>query len=154
MKVTALDTEIAAGDFDDVGATPYSDTVMSYANWTLSIYNDFTLNSIAISALQAAVDGDGKFKIGVRNANYDVAGVAPAWSAPTTPKTVLGTFYSGNAFGKPRLVVTHIPVVTPAPGGFAGLPLQIILARLPIIGRQFRFPRDKYKFNEWGTSHN
>ena len=57
---------------------------------------------------QAAIDIAGVSKFGVRNANYDVAAVAPTWAvgSPTTSTTAKGPDTVGTT-QDPKLVVTY-----------------------------------------------
>ena len=97
----ALNTSLAGGDFDSLGATAFS-TAITYANWTAGAYKDFALNASGI----AAISKTGVSKFGARNANYDVAAVAPTWSA--TKYALLGICMAEYGSGyKPKLVVTY-----------------------------------------------
>jgi len=80
QSAPAADNTIVAGDFDSLGSTSYSD-VITYANWTVSAYNNFLLNVAGLAALNVAIAAADKFRIGTRNANYDVAAVSPTWVA-------------------------------------------------------------------------
>lgn len=73
----ASNTALVAGDFDSLGTTPFCDTPITYANWSITGYNDFVLNAAGL----AAISKGGITKFGVRNANYDVAGTPPTWTA-------------------------------------------------------------------------
>lgn len=107
----ASNTAVVGGDFDSLGTTPFCDTPITYANWkTASPYwNDFDLNAAGI----AAIDKAGVSKFGTRNANYDVAATAPAWTASGTHR--VQAYFSEQGTGyKPTLVVTYtLPIVAP-----------------------------------------
>ncbi len=103
----ATDTDLIASDFATVASTPFCDTVITYANWDTSGFNDFILNTAGLSALNTAVVGDGILKLGLRNANYDVAGVAPSPWASTRAAGVRGTFAEQGVGFLPKLVVTY-----------------------------------------------
>lgn len=79
----ASNTAVAAGDFDSFGTTPYCDTPVTYAN--LNVFSPpstfgtviFDFNPAGLLAISLT----GVTKIGLRNANKDVAGVAPTWGS-------------------------------------------------------------------------
>ena len=98
----AINTALVSGDFDSLGSTPFCDTPITYANWSITGYNDFTLNASGI----AAISKTGITKFGVRNANYDVAGVMPTW---TNYKWSYLFFYDADrgTVYKPKLVVIY-----------------------------------------------
>lgn len=99
----ASNTGLVAADYSQVGTTPYCDTPITYAGFSVTGYNDFTLNAAGI----AAISKTGVTKLGFRNANYDVADVAP--SNPTADRIAyLGCYFAeqGNGY-KPKLVVTY-----------------------------------------------
>lgn len=101
----ASDTGLVAGDYDSLGNTPFCDTPITYASWQANGtagWNDFILNSDGI----ATISRTGITKLGLRNANYDVAGSAPAWTS------ILSTYMRGylaedSGGRKPRLVITY-----------------------------------------------
>jgi len=105
-------TDIIAGDYEEgVGKCFYSDTILcntaiTYANWKVAdpFWNDFVLNAAGL----ANISKTGVSKFGIRNANYDVAGIAPDWGADQT--TLLTGYASEQGAGfKPKLVVTYTP---------------------------------------------
>ncbi len=102
----ASNTDVAAGDFDSIGTTPYCDTPVTYAGFSVTGYNAFTLNAAGLAALQTAADGDNIFKIGARNANYDVANSAPPYVAAAMSYIVVYAADTGGAT-LPKLVVTY-----------------------------------------------
>jgi len=70
----ASDTTLANTDYAQIGSTALS-TAITYANWSTSGYNSFVLNDMSV------ISKTGKTKLGLRNANYDVANSAPTWSS-------------------------------------------------------------------------
>ncbi len=64
----ATNDDIIAGDYDSLGTTAFSD-VITYAAWDTAGWNTFTLNAAGL----AAISKTGVTKLGIRNANYDVA---------------------------------------------------------------------------------
>ena len=88
-------------DFATLESTPFCDTPITYANWTISGWNEFILNAAGI----AAISKTGITKLGVRNANYDVAASAPTWSS--VKGSGLVWYASEQASGKkPELIIT------------------------------------------------
>ena len=112
----ASNTALAAGDFDSLGSTPFS-TAISYADWLISTtspyWNNFVLNAAGLAALQTAYEGDGILKLGARNANYDVSGTPPTWTAGGQSYLIAYSADQGAGY-KPKLVVTYTvpPTVT------------------------------------------
>lgn len=99
-------TDIIAGDFDTLGFIPYCDTPISYAAWSLVGYNDFILNAAGL----AAISKTGITKLGTRNANYDVAGVAPPnWANQQSSYLYCYTADKGGGY-RPKLVITYITI--------------------------------------------
>ena len=107
----ATDTDLVTSDFATVASAPFCDTAITYANWDTADFNAFILNTAGISALNTAVAGDSILRLGLRNANYDVAGVPPTW-ASNKAAGVRGTFAEQGVGYIPKLVVTYgIPAV-------------------------------------------
>jgi len=98
----ASDIVLEAGDFDSLGATPFCDIPIAYDNWSLTDYNIFTLNVAGI----AAISKTGVTKLGLRNANYDVAVVKPTWLGGYTTRIVGCAAEKGDDF-RPRLTITY-----------------------------------------------
>ncbi len=100
----ASNTVLAAADYAKAkwGTTALS-TAKVIADWNTSGYNNFTLNSAGLSV----ISNTGLTKLGVRNANYDVAE-----TAPTHPGSRLSSYYGadfsekGTGY-KPKLVITY-----------------------------------------------
>lgn len=98
----ASNTALDAGDFDSLGSTEFA-TSIAYADWSIVGYNDFTLNASGL----AAISKTDISKFGARNANYDVANVAPNWVSGGYSGF---SFYFADQTGvtkDPRLVVTY-----------------------------------------------
>ena len=98
----ASNTAIAAGDFDSYGSTPFSSAI-TYASWSTSAYNDFSLNADGI----ANITKGGVSKFGARNANRDVANSAPTWG--NTLSAYVDGYFSDNTgtANDPKLVVIY-----------------------------------------------
>lgn len=97
----ASNTSLAASDFSNVGNVSQTGAPIAYASWA-SAYNDFVFNSTGIGNIA----GQGISKFSARNANYDVAGVAPTWSSLL--RSNLAGFFSDQtgSSNDPKLVVT------------------------------------------------
>lgn len=113
----ASNTAVANGDYQQVGSTEFS-TSISYAAFSTTGYNNFALNASGL----AAISKTSVSKFGARNANYDVANVAPATTVNGT--TRLGGNYADatGTTNDPKLVIEH----TAAAGGSAPLQEEII----------------------------
>jgi hypothetical protein len=97
----ASNTALASGDFDSLGTTAFCDTPVTYANWNQA-YNDFPFNATGI----ATINKTGVSKFGAREAKYDAANSAPAWS--NQANSYFGVFFAEKGTGyKPKLVVTY-----------------------------------------------
>lgn len=101
-------TGLTGTDFATLGSTPFCNTPITYVNWDTDGWNDFILNATGI----AAISKTGITKLGLRNANYDVAGVTPAWS------DTLNSYFSfvsadtaGDPTRIPKLTINHTDVV-------------------------------------------
>ena len=103
----ASNTALVAADYSTGGTTAYA-TALTYASITTSAYNDFTLNATGLGA----IDKTGITKFCGRNANYDVAGVAPANHDQnrTSRRVIVSTADAAGTGQDPKLVVTHTPV--------------------------------------------
>ena len=104
----AADNALANADYGQTGATAYCDTPITYANFNVAspAYQDFVFNATGIAAVQTAVDAATKvFRLSLKNANKDVANVAPTNTTNETSMTIesadKGTTY------RPRLVITY-----------------------------------------------
>ncbi len=107
----ASEDEIVAADYGTLGVDAYCDTPIEYADWEVGDPgnpNVFAFNaSPGLVAVQAAVDGDGFLRLGMRCANYDVSGVEPARGVGLGSNLL--AHWSGDGVGyKPKLVVTYI----------------------------------------------
>lgn len=116
----ASNIALVAGDFDSFGNTPLSNAIPMIGGWNGSGSNTFTFNAAGIAAVLAAIAGDGILKLGLRNANYDVAGVAPAWKYSATGLSSNFNFYIAEQGGtaRPKLTINFLegaPVVTTNP---------------------------------------
>jgi hypothetical protein len=97
----ASDTALEAADYTRLGTTAFSSDI-TYANWSVSGYNDFLLNSSGI----ASIANTGVSKFGFRNANYDVANSAPAWAYSANSGMAAYAAEQGAGY-KPKLAVTY-----------------------------------------------
>jgi len=114
----AADDELANGDFQTIGTTPYCDAAIGYAVWAVA-YNDFTLNATG----RAAISKTGVSHFGFRDVVYDAGGTVPNWVY--TGVSNLNVYYSNNGTNKPKLVVTHsAPIVLPTVTTQAGTNIE------------------------------
>jgi len=104
----ASNTDLVAGDFDSLGSVAYA-TAITYAAWSTSGYNDFTLNASG----KGAISKTGVSKFGTRDAKYDVSGTPPSpWASDDI--SYLQNYYAEQGAGyKPKLVVTYSIGITP-----------------------------------------
>lgn len=99
----ASNTALVAGDFDSLGTTEYSSDI-TYASYSTSGYNDFTLNASG----EAAVDFTGVSKFGLRESTYDAPNSSP--THPGSSQTATFSFRGAEQTGTtndPKLVIEH-----------------------------------------------
>jgi len=77
----AADDDLVAADYGAIGSVEWSN-ILAYADLVDSDWNTWALNSTGIAAVNTALGGDGILRLGLRNANYDVAASAPDWGSP------------------------------------------------------------------------
>jgi hypothetical protein len=90
-----------AGDYAGCGSTSFTGAPKSYSGWSTGGYNDFTFNATGIAAISLT----GVSCFSVRNANYDVAGIEPAWSSNFLSN--IAAYTADNGSNEPQLVVTY-----------------------------------------------
>ena len=95
-------SDVVAGDYDSLGSTAFS-SVITLANISTTAYNDFALNASGITNINKT----GISAFGTRNANYDVAAVAPTWSNDTGSWIFFNTADQAGTTKDPKLVVVH-----------------------------------------------
>lgn len=102
----ASDIALVAADYATLGNVAFCDTPISYAAWAVG-YNDFILNAAGI----AAISKTDRTKMGVRNVNRDVAGIAPPWISLARSR-LRGYFTEQGGGFRPKLTVTYsIPII-------------------------------------------
>jgi len=100
----ASNTALAATDYSQVGSTSQTGSPRTFASMTASAYNAFTFNATGIGN----VSKTGVSKFGIRNANFDVANVAPAWVSGSFSRIQVAMAGSANP---PKLEITYtVPV--------------------------------------------
>ena len=99
----ASNTAIANADYGTFGSTSQTGSPIAYSSFTAESYSDFTLNATGISN----VSKTSITKLGFRNANYDVANVAPAWSDSLTSIIESYSADQSGTTSDPKLVVTY-----------------------------------------------
>ncbi|KKL22469.1 hypothetical protein LCGC14_2435120, partial [marine sediment metagenome] len=97
---------IQNADFNRLDDVPYSNTPVTYDGFSTAGYNNFILNTAGL----ANISKTGITKLGLRNTNYDVAGVAPTWISGNGSKLGIWTAEKGGDF-RPKLVVTYTTVL-------------------------------------------
>lgn len=106
----ASNTTLVNADYSQFGTVSQTGSPKAYSSWSATGYNNFTFNATGIGNVSKTDIS----KFGLRNANFDVAGVSPTWSNA-------GSFYFYCDFADitgtstdPKLVVTYSTVVGPA----------------------------------------
>ena len=99
-------TVVADGDFDSYGSIALCDTAITYANWAIDDWNIFIFNQDGINEISL----DGITKLGLRNANYDVAISSPEWSAGKSA-SVSCSSADGNESQRPKLIISYSPLI-------------------------------------------
>ena len=109
----ASNTGLVAGDYTQIGTTAQSSAI-SYASYSTSGYNDFVLNDLT------KIDKTGISKFGARNANKDVANVAPNLGGAFTGLQGYYADQTGTT-NDPKLVIEHSAVVATVETSILGL---------------------------------
>ena len=100
-------------DWRAFGSIAFS-TAISYASWDISGWNNFVLNSLGI----AHISKTGITNFGIRNANYDVSGTEPAWTADNDAYLTWGNAEALDGLYAPKLTVNYT-ISTLTAGNFA-----------------------------------
>lgn len=114
----ASNTALANGDYAQIGSTSQTGAPITYGNWSIVAYNDFTFDATG----RGNVSKTGISKFGARNANYDVAGTNPSgvgWVSAANSR--MGSYFAdqtGTA-NDPKLVVTYLIQITPTVGSLS-----------------------------------
>lgn len=106
VTTTPINT-LAASDYSGVGSTRYA-TDITYAAYSTSVYNDFTLNSTGISA----VSKTGQTRFGLKF-SYDIDATSPTWVSGLASTANVQFADVAGTVSDPKLVITH----TSPPGG-------------------------------------
>lgn len=122
----------ALGDYSKFGTTDYA-TRITYAGFSTSAYNDWTLNTTGKSAIATGVGA--VTKIGVRNGQYDADNVAPTWAS--NANNYFQAYYADQTgtTNDPKLVVTYsVPASTQTQSGKSNIsPLQTQIGKGSVI---------------------
>ncbi len=102
-------TSLTGTDYSTAGATAFS-TTKTYVQWGAS-YNDFALNASGLTNISKT----GVSKFSSRNVNYDVANIAPTWSASVRSSLVYSAADTAGTAQDPKLVVVHSAAAVAAP---------------------------------------
>lgn len=107
----ATNTALVAGDYAQTGTTAQCDTAVTYAGFSTSAYNDFAFNATGLGNISKTAVS----KFAAKNANYDVANVAPATGSGDQATYLYGYFADNSGTtNDPKLVITYSVVVGPA----------------------------------------
>lgn len=103
------DIGLENGDFASLGSVAFCDNPIAYGDWNPSGMNIFLLNPAGLLAIVK----DGITKLGVRNANYDVAGAEPSNWANQQYSTLY--FYTADkgSIRRPKLTIVYERVLAP-----------------------------------------
>lgn len=93
------------GDYELIGGAGASDAI-TYAAWSTSGYNDFTLNVLGRLLINKA----GQTYFAIREVDHDAGGGVPTWSADDYSIIEAYKTADGDAY-RPKLVVTYATVI-------------------------------------------
>ena len=99
----ASNNTIVAADYLQFGSTSQTGSPITYANWSVGSYNDFTFNATG----RGNISKTGISKFGTRNANYDVAGSQPNWVNNQSSYLSGTSSEPAGTSTDPKLVVTY-----------------------------------------------
>jgi len=113
LSTPAANNALAVADFLQIGTTSQTGSPITYAGWSTTTYNNFTLLSPGNTEGCDRISLTGITKLGARNANYDVTGTPPTWSTPE--HSISGYFadQTGTTFD-PKLTVNTPSAATGA----------------------------------------
>lgn len=109
----ASNTTLIGTDYSTLGSVSQTGAPIPYASFVTAAYNDFTFNATGISN----VSKTGISKFGGRNANYDVAAVAPTWSSFGFTRDLVNFADFAGTTSDPKLVVTYGAAPPASAGG-------------------------------------
>jgi hypothetical protein len=99
----ASNTALVASDHQTIGTTSQTGSPITYANWSTSGYNDFTLNATG----RGNISKTSITKFGGRNVNYDVDGSTPTWASQSEHYVKCYFADEAGTSTDPKLVVTY-----------------------------------------------
>jgi hypothetical protein len=97
------ETDLIDANYNHCGTTPYCDTPITYAGFSLTGYNDFTLNAAGL----AAIPTKGVFKLCTRNAQYDVPNTAPTHTGITAVNYLKAISVEQGLATAPKLTIEY-----------------------------------------------
>jgi len=102
-SLPASDIAIVDADNLTLGSTPFCNTDIAYADFSIIGYNAFILNTAGL----AAISKTGLTKLGLREVTYDVGGAVPTWGSGD--RTNMLGYYSERpgTSDDPKLVITY-----------------------------------------------
>ena len=103
----ASNTALVIADFIVLGITLFSDTIITYTNWNITDYNNFTLNAVGISNISLTSIS----KFGTRDNTYDLPNTDPTWYAFKYQYSAMWNADQIGTSQDPKLVVQYsLPV--------------------------------------------
>jgi hypothetical protein len=99
----AANNNIVTADFDQIGATSYTGSPITYSSWSVTGYNNFTFNATGNSN----VSKTGITRLGIREAKYDAANSAPTWTSGLSTNFECASADDTSGDKDPKLVVTY-----------------------------------------------
>lgn len=99
----ASNNAIVNADLLQVGSVSQTGSPISQASFNDAGYNDFTFSILT------NINKTGISRFGTRNANYDVAAVAPTWSDGKTAWFLVKSADTIDTTNDPKLVITYTP---------------------------------------------
>jgi len=104
---TATGASLTYTDFDGVESTPFCDTAIAYASWSITGFNRYILNDNGVSHLDNALYAGGIAKFCFREVNYDVGGVEPTPTGYISTRMRYYNAEQGTDYA-PRLVINYV----------------------------------------------
>jgi hypothetical protein len=101
----SVNYNFGTGEFVQFGSTAYCDSLITYANYSITGYNDFVLNATGITAIATGVA-----KLGFREVKYDVGASTPTWGSNN--ETKMNAYTADNGSNEPKLVGTYTEAST------------------------------------------
>ena len=105
----ASNTSLVAGDFDGYGTTAFA-TAITYANFSTTAYNVFTLNASGLAQISLTATAS---NFGLRSASYDAANSEPTRNGNSLYDNMQANFAdAADTTNDPKLELTHTSSVS------------------------------------------